>query len=164
MIYFFMISIVVCVALIIYLALISDEKFINSLSSVKKRDRSLKNWEFFGVVFLVILVEFVVFTIQKYPVDIKITIMALSAYLPVAFLFYCNIFVVGNRRELIWVLIFIILCLSSLFVFDRLRLEIIIPISALFTILICYIATRDSYAFYCRGCVYWMNLSGLIRL
>lgn len=140
--------------ILIYLIITTDDKLLKRFAFAKKQDRSLKNSEFFVAVFLVVLFEAVLFRILKLPFEQQASIITLSAYLPLTFFFYCNVFLVGNRRELIWVCIFLILCLGSLLIFRSLRFEWILPLSISSTAVLCFAAMKSSYTHYRRGLRY----------
>lgn len=145
------IAISVTAMVLAFLLFTTDEKLLRRFASAKKKDRVLKNTQFFAAVVTLVAIEAILLRFLGCPVDLQIAIIALSAYMPMTFFFFCNVFQVGNRRELIWVCVFLILCGASILLVQELRLEWILPISVSFTILLCYLASKDAYTYYRRG-------------
>jgi hypothetical protein len=129
----------------------TDEGLLRRFAFVKRRDRVLRNGEFVGAVATLVAIETVLFLWLGYPSDLWIPVVALSAYLPIAFLFHCNILLIGTRRELIWAGGLVILCAGSLLVWSRVRLDLVIAGGIAMTAFFSWRAGHDAFSHLRRG-------------
>jgi hypothetical protein len=85
------------------------------------------------------------------PLSISLTLLGATVYLTLTFYFNCCIFHVGARRELLWVQLFVALCLISLLLTGWLKILWILPLGAAATVYFCWDAHRDGYTHYRKG-------------
>lgn len=132
-------------------SLSSDDWLLRRLAFLKRQDRYLGYGRFFIVIAACLSLETLLFWWIEAPLDLAMIGLGLTAYLPATFFFYCNVFHVGIRRELMWSCFFVICCLASMLVFRWLRLELIVPACIMFTAFLCRASWRDPYCWYRRG-------------
>lgn len=135
----------------LWFARLGSEGILLRFKAAKKRDRPLKNADFAGAVAVLVAVEAGLFHYYGVPAWAYVPVLVLSAYVPMSFMFFCNLVGVGNQRELSWMCWLIIVCLASLRLLGGLRLELIIPLTAAYSVWICRQGLRDPYCRYRRG-------------
>jgi tetratricopeptide (TPR) repeat protein len=142
--------------ILVWLFFIKDEKFLSLVPKVIRTSTIIlvSNTEFVIGIVSVIIAEIVVFQYLGASIQIQMHLIVISVYLLFTFWLYCNVFQVGPRREAMWTTLFLILCLTSLYLFQQFRLEFILPVSIVSTILLCYFSTKDDNTFYIFGLFY----------
>ena len=111
-------------ALIAFVLLRTDyDRLLQRFAFAKRRDRHVENWQFLLVIVPLLAGEIALFELTGQSWRSYWTVVAFTLYIPLNFMFMCNIFLAGAHREAAWICGVIITCLSSLLVFGELRLE-----------------------------------------
>jgi hypothetical protein len=131
--------------------LVYGERLRRHEREILKRDRRVPSTLFFLVFLFLAGAEGIVGTMLGFPAGLLISIIVITLYLPLNFLFFCNIVKVGPDREFFWMLFFLLVCGGSLALTGALRLEIILPISFVGSVVVCVRALRDPVARFWRG-------------
>jgi tetratricopeptide (TPR) repeat protein len=118
---------------------------------ILKRDRRVPTALFFLVFLFLAAAEGIVGTVLGFPAGLLISLVVITLYLPLNFLFFCNVVKVGPDREFFWTLFFLLLCGVSLAVAKTLRLVVILPPSIAATVVVCVLAMRDPVVRFRRG-------------
>jgi hypothetical protein len=114
----------------------------------------MENWQFLLVVVPLLAGEIALFELTGQSWRSYWPVVAFTLYIPLNFMFMCNIFLAGAHREAAWICGVVITCLSSLLVFGELRLEWVLAGCVVLTVAICLIARRDPYSYYRKGLRY----------
>jgi hypothetical protein len=130
------------------------DRLLRRFAFAKRRDRPVENRHFVLVVVPLLAVEITSFELLGHSWRTYWPIVAFWAYIPLNFMFMCNVFVVGAHREAAWICGAGIACLSSLLVSGELKLEWVLVGCILFTVAICIVASRDPYSYYRIGLRY----------
>jgi hypothetical protein len=106
------------------------------------RYRVLRNRDFFAAALALVGLEAGFFRWTAQPFELWAPVVAVSAYVPLAFLFHCNVCRIGTRHELVWAAGFLLLAAGSWLAWGRLRLEIVIAGGVAMTAFFCWRARR----------------------
>lgn len=139
------------VGMAVMLARSDPQGFLRRLRAVKRRDRPIPNSIFFAIVSALVVAEAWAWRRAGAGWPQAAPFLVLSGYVPLTFLFYCNLIGVGNQRELSWMAALLGLCAASWALFGELRLAFILPPAILLTAYFCRAALRDPYCRYRVG-------------
>lgn len=133
---------------------VSDAQLQAAMSArpaVQRGRKSLKNSHFVLAIAVLVAAEGLLLAAAGATFALALPFLALSAWVPMNFLFFCNLIGVGSRRELLWTCVLVGLSLGSLALFGQLRTAFIVPPSLGLTLVLCHQARRDPYCRYRRG-------------
>jgi hypothetical protein len=88
------------------------------------------------------------------PAELATPLVGLCVYLPATFLMFCDVLLVGPRRELLWVLYFLALCVLSLHFTGVLALPWLVGLGVVGMFAAELSARRDPAVSYLRGLFY----------
>ena len=111
---------------------VTDDWLLWRLRFLKRRDTDLQlsNIQIVGGLVIVLLLGSLVLYLADIPLSISMTLLGATVYLTATFYCNCCLFHAGARRELLWALFFVAVCLASLLLTSWLRIEWIIPLGA----------------------------------
>ena len=128
-----------------------DEWFLRRFAKAKKRDRRLQDWQFALAVLIIIALEVAAFQFYDVPWMLYRSVVVVTAFVPANFLFFCNLVVVGNRREVVWMGIIASLCAASILRTGWLRLDLILGPAVVASVFICWQVHGDPFLIYRKG-------------
>ena len=129
--------------LIVILSFTSEKRYLQFFDKILKKDAPISALKYFIFFVVVLIFEIALSLIFRLPFKFVLPFIIISIYLPLTFYFYCNIYKIGNRREIIWALSFILLCFLSLMFFDFIHIFVILPITISFAVYLCYSSGKD---------------------
>ncbi|MEZ4381175.1 MAG: hypothetical protein R3A79_07490 [Nannocystaceae bacterium] len=88
------------------------------------------------------------------PAELATPLVGLCVYLPATFLLFCDVLLVGPRREALWVLYFLALCVLSVELTGALALPWLVGLGVAGTLAADLSARRDPAVSYMRGLFY----------
>ena len=134
-----------------YVSRFDADQLMRRFSKVKRTDRRVSPWLVLAVTAGLLTGEWVTFRVVALPDEIAWPLLALSAYVPLSFTFFCYLVNIGAQRELLWICWFFLLSVTSVMVFESLRVEIIIPLSLALGVWFCVVSLKDPHCHYRRG-------------
>ena len=127
------------------------DQLLRRLAFAKRRDKPVENMHLLLIVLPLLAVEVVSLFALGFSWHGYWPVVAFTAFVPLNFMFMCNIFLVGAHREAAWICGAVIAFLSSLLLFGEVRFVWVLSWCVVFTAAICFVARRDAYSHYRIG-------------